>query len=219
MNLFYKLLKLCTFCILFFITPTFNVNNAQSYNNVSLSKIKIKQVSRPEKIWAIIHPFVFTKAVRITNHVLQVTDSIIKLPVLDGDADGGQVDAFRHGYWMAMLAAYIGQNKALSLGKAHERANYLEFKKKTKKKLSSLHDKASTDMDLYNNVVGVNIGEKMKNYNCIEIQNAVIDSILKGEMKIINKNSQNQSLDEYNNIIENDKIQFHWITPRCLVPS
>ena len=45
-------------------------------------------------------------------------------PLLDKDPSGGQVDAFRHAYWMARLNEEIGKNAAKSLGKAHEKENY-----------------------------------------------------------------------------------------------
>jgi len=44
--------------------------------------------------------------------------------LLDGDASGGQVDAFRHAYWMARLHQEIGKRAAFSLGKSHEKENW-----------------------------------------------------------------------------------------------
>jgi len=183
------------------------------------TKANIRKVSRPEKYWAITHPFVFKKAIKITRHVLAVTDSIKHLTILDGDADGGQVDAFRHSYWLAMLTVKIGKRKALSLGKAHEKGNYLDFKKKKRKEIITSHDKIASDMDFFNNNIGAKIGLKMKNADKHNIQNAVIDSIIKGKMLIISKNKNNELLDCSGNIIADEQIQFKWITPKCLVPS
>ena len=70
------------------------------------------------------HPFKATKALEISKEVNRISDSIKKTNLLDGDASGGQVDAFRHAYWMARLKQEIGESAARSLGKAHEKENY-----------------------------------------------------------------------------------------------
>jgi len=96
---------------------------------------KFKKLSSAKKIWIIFHPFKAKKAQRISKEAYRVADSIKKSPVLDGDGAGGQVDAFRHAFWMASLRQEIGKNAARSLGKAHERENYQTYKKR-KRKLS-----------------------------------------------------------------------------------
>ncbi len=90
---------------------------------------KFKKLSRPIKTWVIFHPFKTKRALAISNETNQVTDSISKTLLLDGDRIGGQVDAFRHAYWMARLRQEIGKQSARSLGKAHEKDNYLTYKK------------------------------------------------------------------------------------------
>ena len=71
--------------------------------NTSVCK-QFKRISSPEKCWVINHIFVAKKAWRITQYVRLQTDSIQKTNMLDGDANGGQVDAFRHAFWMASLS-------------------------------------------------------------------------------------------------------------------
>ena len=95
-----------------------------SAQNNNLFK-KFCGLSRPEKCWVIAHPFIAKKIWKITQKVLEITDSISKISTLDGDKNGGQVDAFRHAYWMASLTKYMRGGKALRLCKAHERGNYL----------------------------------------------------------------------------------------------
>ena len=93
---------------------------------------EFKKLSRPEKTWVVMHPFAALKAATISYNARKTADSLKTSAILDGDADGGQVDAFRHAYWMAMLCRDIGWRKAYRLGKAHEKGNYLDYKKQSK---------------------------------------------------------------------------------------
>lgn len=179
---------------------------------------KFNQLSRPEKCWAFFHPFSAKKAWKVTQEVLKVTDSIAGVKTLDGDRNGGQVDAFRHSYWMASLAQNINWRKTLKLGRAHEKANYIDFKKH-KLEDGAHPDKASGDMDLFNNKVGVAITKKNKNVAGKDLQILVIDAIKAGKMKIIKKDSLGNFLDEKNNIIHADSLQGRWMNNKCLVGS
>src|SRR5690242_2677899 len=129
-------------------------------------------LSAPEKWWVIWHPFVAKKAYRISLEARTVADSLRTSPVLDGDANGGQVDAFRHSYWMARLSQSMCWKKARSLGKAHEKGNYKSFKK-GKMEEGTLPDSASGAMDLYNNKVGIEIGRSMPELPRDSIQRVV----------------------------------------------
>ena len=91
---------------------------------------KKASVSGPEKCWALRHPFVYKKAYRCSREAVRLTDSVKKTNQLDGDADGGQLDAFRHSCWMAITCRQIGYRRALGLGRAHEKGNYKSFLKK-----------------------------------------------------------------------------------------
>lgn len=179
---------------------------------------KFSHLSRPEKCWALRHPFILKKTWNITQHVLKITDSIAEVKTLDGDKNGGQVDAFRHAYWMAKLTQEIGWRKSLKLGRAHEKANYIDFKKHRLE--DGTHpDKASGDMDLYNNKTGSVIGKSNKETEDKEIQILVIDAIIAGKMKIIKKDSIGNFLDIDNNIIPSDSLQGKWNNGKCLVNS
>ena len=70
--------------------------------------------------------------------------------MLDGDASGGQVAAFRYAYWMARLHQKTGKRAAISLGKPHERENYLTYKRR-KLEDGVEPNEISSEMDLYNN--------------------------------------------------------------------
>ena len=185
--------------------------------NVSLYK-KFKELSRPEKYWVIKHPFVAKKAWRITQEVLRVTDSVAYINTLDHDRNGGQVDAFRHAYWMASLAQRISWRKSLKLGKAHEKGNYFDYLKHHLE--DGVHpDKASGDMDLFNNDIGIKFGKKNKHISETDLQVMVIDAIIVGKMKIIKKDSLGNFLDEKNNIISTDSLKSRWDNGKCLVNS
>ncbi len=150
---------------------------------------RMGKVSRPEKCWAISHPFIVKKTFRLTKEALQVADSILVADVLKGSLSGDQPDAFKHAYWMALLSQNISARKAYKLGKAHEKGNYLVYKKAKRKGLSDSHNILASEMDLWNNKMGSEIGSNNKDIPSYQLQQIVIDSILAGAMRIIINNS------------------------------
>ena len=62
---------------------------------------------------------------------------------------------------MARLTQGIGRRAAYSLGKAHEKGNYQTFKNRQLED-GILPDKPSSEMDLYNNQIGISIGKRFK---------------------------------------------------------
>lgn len=179
----------------------------------------IKKVSRPEKCWAIWHPFKIKKAKEITKKALIITDSIKNTNTLDGDVSGGQLDAFKHAFWMASLTQNMNWRKVWKLGKAHEKGNYLNYKKGKRKGKQKLPDKASSEMDCYNNSKAIEIGRlnpSMGQYKLIQL---LIDSIHNGKFVIIKKNKKGQFLDINNRIIQSDSLVGRWETKKTLVPS
>ncbi|MEI6823130.1 MAG: hypothetical protein WCL51_14460 [Bacteroidota bacterium] len=193
----------------------------KSQNKTSAFK-QFWNVSRYEKCWALKHIFVAGKAWKITKYVRQVSDSLAKTNILDGDADGGQVDAFRHAFWMAMLSQNMSNKKALKLGIAHEKGNYLDYKKNRKEE-GSLPDKISSDMDLYNNNIGIDIGIVIKNNTNIlttdSLKQIIINNILNGKMMVIKKNKKGEFLDTDNNVIKAESLVGKWENNKVLVPS
>ncbi len=135
--------------------------------------------------------------------------------LLDNDANGGNVDAFRHSYWMALLTQKIGWKRAYRLGKAHEKGNYINYKK-NKSEDGTLPDKAATDMDLWNNNVGINIGLKYTEINEDSLKKIVIKHIAEGCMRIIKKNKQMQFLDKNNIVIKDDVLNGKWENDKVL---
>ena len=101
----------------------------------------------------LLHPFVAKRAYDCTKYVVAAVDSLKRAGTIGTDHNGGSLDAFRHAYWMANLSSAIGSRKALKLGKAHEKGNYLEYKRHRLED-SILPDSVSCAMDLANNRVG-----------------------------------------------------------------
>ena len=198
--------------VILFILFSFQEIEAQS---------AIKQffkLPRPEKCWVIIHPFKAKRALRISKEARQKADSIANTSTLDGDKNGGQVDAFRHSYWQARLTQTIGKRASYKLGKAHEKGNYIYYKRH-KLEDGTIPDKVSTDMDLFNNDVGISITSENKGLSKTEIENLLIKKIKAGELKIIAKNKNGNFLDCKGEIIESGSLKAKWENNKCLVNS
>ena len=179
------------------------------------AQVSFMKLSCPEKWWVVSHLFVAKKAQRITQKVRKEVQSMKSSGELDGDADGGQLDAFRHSYWMALLSKEIGSKKARKLGIAHEKGNYRTFKK-AKLEDGSSPDKVATDMDLFNNERGITIAEN--NTDQQSVKQTIIEDILAGKMKIIKKDQKGHSLSCDGKLISPEALN-KWETERCLVDS
>jgi hypothetical protein len=197
--------------LLFFLIPL--IGKSQN------SKLKsFFQLSCAEKRWAILHPFIAKRAWNVTQRCRFVTDSLGKMGIPDRDPSGGKLDAFRHSFWMATLSETIGVRRSLSLGRAHERGNYRDFKRKRFEE-GDIPDKAATDMDLFNNKVGTGIGVVLKGTDEKHVIDSILSAISKGSMRIIFKDTQGRSCDSALMPVPQNNLHGKWITPRVLVPS
>ena len=174
--------------------------------------------SAPHKKWIVFHLCKAKKASEISFEATRVSDSIAKTDLLDKDIAGGQVDAFRHAYWMARLQQEIGKRAAVSLGKAHERDNYRTFKKKQTEN-GILPDKASKEMDLFNNRVGLRYSEKGILTTKNELTHKIINAVLMGDLKIIKKDTVGNYLTCEGVLIPSEELRHSWQNRKCLVPS
>jgi hypothetical protein len=177
-----------------------------------------KKLSCPEKRWVLFHPFAAKKAYRITVEARTVSKQMEKDSLLDHDADGGQVDAFRHAYWMGRLVQEMCWRKVKRLGKAHERGNYLDYKKHRIRE-EIFTDSIASAMDLFNNHVGLEAGRKNKSLSADEMKKLIVKKILDGEMKIILKDKNGNSLDCERKVLDLKIYSGKWNIPRCLVES
>jgi len=194
----------------FFLLPSFVLSQS--------SLISFKKISCPEKWWVVFHPLVAKKAHRITVEARNTSKEMEADSLLDRDADGGQVDAFRHAYWMARMSQEMCPHKALTLGRAHERGNYRDFKKHRSGE-EQFSDSAAGAMDLFNNKKGIETGRENKKLEAPALKMLIRKKILGGEMKIILKDADGRSLDCDRNIIDMNKYKGRWNVPRCLVNS
>jgi hypothetical protein len=193
-----------------------------SINSQAMSQeSKIKQfmdLHFPVKLWVITHPFVVTKSLQISNIARDAAKEREYDPDLDGDYAGGQVDAFRHGFWMAVLTKEIGAKKARKLGRAYEKSNYIDFKKKILED-KYLPDFISSKMDLQNNEVGIKIGmfNKFRTYS--ELNEIVKKSVLSGDFYVVKKDKEGRFLSSLDKIIPESEYFAKWYTPKTLVNS
>jgi hypothetical protein len=176
---------------------------------------KFRELSSPEKCWVMFHPFVAKRALNVTEKTREITKEVMQEKLLIGSGNGGQIDAFRHTFWMANLTLEIGSNKAKSLGDAHEKGNYRYYKKR-KLEDGVIPDKVSSDMDYYNNDVGIDIGEMTTDF---DLKGVVIKAVKEGRCKIIKIDSSGNFLDIEGNVIPSEMLKGKWENDKCLVNS
>lgn len=194
----------------------FLFNSFFAFNQSNLKKFF--NLSSPKKTWVLCHIFKAKKALEISTEAQKITDSIAKTNLLDKDISGGQVDAFRHAYWMARLHQEIGERAARSLGKAHEKENYKTYKKR-KLEDGILPDKIASEMDLYNNEVGIHLISKGSKISKKALLFRVVNSIKEGKMKIIKKDKNGLFLTCDGKSIPKNELKAKWENNKCLVVS
>ena len=176
-------------------------------------------LSRPEKCWVMMHPFVAKKAMLASRQVLIITDSIAKLGIIGNDNNGGKLDAFKHSYWMVYLSFKIGSRKALKLGKAHEKGNYLQWKKKMLEDFI-LPDSVSSEMDLKNNREGIRIYKECKHVHFkSEMIDKTLQELAEGKLFIIKKDENKSYLTCDNHPILMEEWKGKWGIPKCIIAS
>ncbi|WP_435800628.1 DUF6973 domain-containing protein [Polaribacter sp.] len=186
-------------------------------NAQSNFKIFLKS-SCPIKTWVVFHPFKAKKALEISLETNKVADSISKTSLLDGDTAGGQVDAFRHAFWMARLHQKIGERAARSLGIAHEKENYVTFKKNNLED-GVVPDEISSTMDLCNNDRGLKLISKRSKVSKNGLIFRVVNAIKGGKFKVIKKNKEGSFLTCDGKIIKQEELKGKWKNNKCLVAS
>ena len=178
-----------------------------------------KKLSRPEKTWSAFHPFKARKSYHCAIRARAVTDSLEKAGTLT-DKNGGQLDAFRHAYWMAlMINEGLSEKMARRIGKNHEKGNYLSYCR------GELEDSARTDsmacvMDLRNNDEGIRLGEGYrKGDRKLSLIQQVINQVWNGRLFILKKNANGEYLDCEGKRIDLALYRQKWYVPKCIVGS
>lgn len=177
-----------------------------------------KNLGGAEKLWVVLHPFSAEKAYEISNRVDSLSKEMVKAEVLDGDGSGGKVDAFRHAYWMALMASEIGKRKSRWLGKAHEKKNRKQFQRGQLEN-GDVPDLPSMEMDLHNNEVGIAIAREHPKMSAEVLKQLVMEVLEKGGMLIIKKDREGNSLDSEGEIIPTKEWEGKWENRRVLVKS
>ena len=202
--------------ILFTLIIFIGINTPLFSQNGNLNSFR--KLSSPEKRWVVFHPFIAKKTLLISNEAKEISKALEKDTILDKDPAGGQVDAFRHCYWMARLSQEIKPKKAFKLGVAHEKGNYIDFKKRIEED-GILPDSVSSVMDLLNNDIGINIGKNNKMLSPTELKLYIIRQIKTGNLFIILKDNSGNFLDYNNDLIKPKELIGRWGNKKYLVRS
>lgn len=176
------------------------------------------RASCAEKCWFICHPFSAGNAIRASRQAVVLTDSIISNKLLDSIPAGGQVDAFRHGIWMALMVQTMPEKRALKLGIAHERSNYKWFKK------GMLEDgeiicEAFCRMDSLNNRTGASIGSRNKGADVSCLVQKTVAEIQRGMFVVLWMSDKKEFYDCSGKRIDLELYKGQWEIPICLVQS
>ncbi len=172
----------------------------------------------PEKLWVVTHLRSTKKAYLISTETQQKKQEWKTKKLLDGDESGGQLDAMRHIYWMSRLGQEISVKAARKLGKAHERSNKIDFRKH-KNTFFLANDEKSSEMDLLNNEVGLQLSKKYPNTTSDSLIIYIQKLILNGKAYIIKKDKNGHFLDAFNNPIMKKDLIGKWENAKVLVPS
>jgi len=178
----------------------------------------LKSLHSPEIWWLLTHAFIAKKSWEISKEAGRIANEHISDTQLDGDYNGGMVDAFRHTLWMAMLVQEIKPKAAYKLGVVHEKGNKIDFKKKLLEE-GKLPDSTSCEMDLRNNNIGLELGQQYKGQNTDTLIQIVKNAVISGKCWKINKDTLGNFMDINNNYIPENEWKGKWNTPKCLVPS
>jgi hypothetical protein len=177
-----------------------------------------QQLSGPMQRWTLLHPFAAPKALAISKRALAITDSVRTIGSIGTDANGGKLDAFRHGIWMALLVQAMSPCKAASLGRAYERGNHRDFRQ-GKLEDGAQQDAIASKMDLWNNKAGRRIGRTCEGLTDAETAREILRGLHQLEFRIVKKDRAGHCLDETDAVIPVEAWQGKWRNARCLWPS
>lgn len=174
------------------------------------------RTSRYEFWWAVAHPMAALKVKKVYRKASKLYNEEDLKPKLDGYSSGGKLDAFRHVFYFAAFAQKVKPKKVLKLGKAHEKTNYLDFKR-GKHEEGATADSLSGVMDILNNEIGVTLGREFKSLSLEELKLKVLEAIIvKNECYYILRDKEGRFIDCKNNIIDMSLYKGKWSIPKCI---
>jgi hypothetical protein len=156
--------------------------------------------SKREIIWGITHPLIVYKVHKISIIAYQISDSLAQNNILAG-ASGGYLDAFKHCFWMALLAQQIGAHRALRLGVIHENLNYWRFRR-TKIGAHSI----LSWMDLKNNELGLQLAKSVPQNSQQELITLILKTVQSGKAWVV-------EVDSLGSFLKSQNQQLRWIPP------
>jgi hypothetical protein len=184
-----------------------------AFQSVS-SAAQTPSLSLYEKRWALRHPVTALRIKKISRQLLPLYQDTLARERLDRYASGGQLDAFRHVFYMAAFAQKINVSKLRELGRAHEKANYEQFKRGGQEE-GEVPDSLGSVMDLANNELGFKMGTKYKKMSLNELRSLVIQAVWEGEATILIRNAYGRYVDCNGREITAQELR-RWNTPKCL---
>lgn len=135
--------------------------------------------------WAFFHPVPAIKVNHIYKKNYFIYQQIKQAKILDTFENGGKSDAFRHAFFMACFAQKIKPKKLIKLGIAHEKDDTYYFSKTKKSEYKDVPDSLSIQMDLYNNNIGMGLGNKYRNISSFQLKDTIIQYIFNHQLKTI----------------------------------
>lgn len=176
------------------------------------------KLSNAEQAWVRRHPIAAFRTHKLATTARSEAQAHMQDPDLDGDLNGGMVDAFKHTLWMALTAQKIGFSKAQSLGIAHEEGNRAEFSRNPDRSGGLLQDNMMSGMDLYNNDIGARIGSLNPKASYQTIVAMVKKAVTSGECRKLKKDG-NKYLDADGKVINDADYKGKWEIPKVMIPS
>ncbi len=177
-----------------------------------------KGYSKYEWRWAFCYPIVALKCKKALPKAIEIYGQSKKLPELDTLQNGGKLDAFRHTFVMAYLAQKVNKHKLVKLGIAHEKGNEFHYKKH-KLEDGERADSLSCVMDLYNNNVGINIGNQNKKIHPDSLKALILKAIAQGDCIYIKRNNLYHYVTCNNQEINFNDFKTRWFVPKCLIKT
>lgn len=135
--------------------------------------------------WALFHPVAALKVKHIYKKNYFIYQKVKQEKILDTFENGGKLDAFRHGFFMACFAQKISSKKLMKLGIAHEKDDVRLYRKKQKAEYADVPDSASIQMDLHNNGIGIMLGKKYRKISTLQLKDTIIKYIELQEFKTL----------------------------------
>lgn len=172
----------------------------------------------PVALWGISHPFAAAKIKKINRQCLTIYNQKELKTRLDSFNSGGQLDAFRHVFFMAAFHQKVNAKKLRKLGKAHENKNYRQFLK-GEQQGEFRHDSLSMVMDLHNNEVAFGLKSSGTFVSLEELKETVIQTLYSGKALVMKRNRKGQLLKCDNSLLRPEDYGNSWYIPKCLVSS